>query len=36
VRSGEKAIRLRPVLDLKTEIVEEALKLIEQECHRLS
>lgn len=35
VRCGEKSIRLRPVLDLKDEIIEEALKLMDGECRRL-
>jgi L-lysine 6-transaminase len=36
VRSGERSIRLRPVLDIKTEVVELALKIIAGECERLS
>ncbi len=35
VRCGEKSIRLRPVLDLKDDIIEEALKLMDGECRRL-
>ncbi len=35
VRCGEKSIRLRPVLDLKEEIIEEALRLMDGECKRL-
>jgi len=35
VRSGERTIRLRPVLDLKPEIVPQALQLLEQQCRRL-
>ncbi|HWX23055.1 MAG TPA: L-lysine 6-transaminase [Candidatus Binatia bacterium] len=36
VRSGERAIRLRPVLDIKPEVIAKALRLIEQKCRRLS
>ncbi len=35
VRCGEKSIRLRPVLDVKDEIIDEALKLMDGECRRL-
>ncbi len=35
VRCGEKSIRLRPVLDLKEEVIEEALRLMDGECKRL-
>jgi L-lysine 6-transaminase len=35
VRCGEKSIRLRPVLDVKDEIIEEALRLMDGECRRL-
>jgi L-lysine 6-transaminase len=36
VRCGEKSIRLRPVLDLKPEVIKEALKLMEGQCRRLA
>jgi L-lysine 6-transaminase len=36
VRSGERSIRLRPVLDIKAEVVELALKIIAGECQRLA
>ncbi|MDQ6631693.1 MAG: aminotransferase class III-fold pyridoxal phosphate-dependent enzyme, partial [Verrucomicrobiota bacterium] len=35
VRCGERSIRLRPVLDLKDEIIEEALRLLDGECRKL-
>ena len=35
VRCGEKSIRLRPVLDVKDEVIEEALRLMDGECRRL-
>ncbi|MEO6034094.1 MAG: L-lysine 6-transaminase [Verrucomicrobiota bacterium] len=34
VRCGERSIRLRPVLDLKDEIIDEALRLMDGECRR--
>lgn len=34
LRCGERSIRLRPVLDLKEEIIEEALRLMDGECQR--
>ena len=36
VRCGEKSIRLRPVLDLKDDVIEEAFKLMDGECRRLA
>jgi L-lysine 6-transaminase len=36
VRCGEKSIRLRPVLDVKADVLDEALGIMEQECRRLS
>jgi L-lysine 6-transaminase len=36
VRSGEHSIRLRPVLDIKPEVIELALKIIAGECQRLA
>jgi L-lysine 6-transaminase len=35
VRCGERSIRLRPVLDVKEEILDEALQIMEKECQRL-
>ncbi len=35
VRCGEKSIRLRPVLDVKEDVIEEALRLMDGECRRL-
>ena len=36
VRSGERSIRLRPVLDVKDEVIETALKIMDGECKRLA
>ena len=36
VRCGERSIRLRPVLDVKSKVIDEALKIMEQEVKRLS
>jgi L-lysine 6-transaminase len=36
IRSGERSIRLRPVLDLKDDIIEESLRIMEVACRRLS
>jgi L-lysine 6-transaminase len=36
VRCGERSIRLRPVLDLKDEVIEAALNLMEAELRRLA
>ena len=36
VRCGERSIRLRPVLDLTGEVIEEAVEIMEAECRRLS
>ncbi len=36
VRCGERSIRLRPVLDVKGDIIDEALGIMEKECCRLS
>jgi L-lysine 6-transaminase len=36
LRCGERSIRLRPVLDVKASVIDEALKIIDAECHRLS
>jgi len=35
VRCGERSIRLRPVLDVKDEVIEAALRIMEAECQRL-
>jgi L-lysine 6-transaminase len=36
LRCGERSIRLRPVLDLKDDVIEAALEVIEAECKRLA
>jgi L-lysine 6-transaminase len=36
LRSGERAIRLRPALDLPDNIIDEALKIMDGQCRRLS
>ena len=36
VRCGERSIRLRPVLDVKDEAIEAALKIMDSECQRLT
>lgn len=35
VRCGERSIRLRPVLDLKDDIITEALRIMDAQCRRL-
>jgi L-lysine 6-transaminase len=35
VRCGEQSIRLRPVLDVKDEVIEEALQLMAGQCQKL-
>ncbi len=35
VRCGERSIRLRPVLDVKDDIIEKSMRIIDQECRRL-
>jgi L-lysine 6-transaminase len=35
VRCGERSIRLRPVLDIKEDAIDDALKIIDAECRRL-
>jgi len=35
VRCGERSIRLRPVLDLTDEVIEEALRIMDHECRRI-
>ncbi|MGP8199860.1 MAG: L-lysine 6-transaminase [Limisphaerales bacterium] len=36
LRGGERSIRLRPVLDVPDDAIDEALKIIDGECRRLS
>jgi L-lysine 6-transaminase len=36
VRSGERAIRLRPVLDVKDEIIEASLRIMDAACRKLA
>jgi L-lysine 6-transaminase len=36
VRCGERSIRLRPVLDIKSDVIDAALKIMEKECRRLA
>jgi len=35
VRSGERSIRLRPVLDIKDDIIHAALRIMDQQCRRM-
>ncbi len=35
LKSGERAIRFRPALDITTEAADEAMDLLRQECRRL-
>jgi L-lysine 6-transaminase len=35
VRSGERSIRFRPVLDIQTNIIDQAVRLMDQCCQRL-
>ena len=35
LKSGERAIRFRPALDITAEVVEEAMEILRQECRRL-
>jgi L-lysine 6-transaminase len=35
IRSGERSIRLRPVLDVRDDIIEESLKIMARACHQL-
>jgi L-lysine 6-transaminase len=35
VRCGERSIRLRPVLDVTEDVLEQALRIMEKECDRL-
>jgi L-lysine 6-transaminase len=36
VRCGERSIRLRPVLDVEEQVLDEALQIMERECRRLT
>jgi len=36
IRSGERSIRLRPVLDLKDDIIAEALRIMDNACRKLA
>jgi L-lysine 6-transaminase len=36
VRCGDRSIRLRPVLDIKQDVIDDALGIMKQECRRLS
>ncbi len=36
VRSGERSIRLRPVLDVPDEVVEESLEIMDKQCRKLN
>ena len=33
---GERSIRLRPVLDITTDVIDESLQIMEKECSRLA
>jgi len=35
LKSGEQAIRFRPALDISTEIVDEAVRLLRQQCRKM-
>jgi L-lysine 6-transaminase len=35
VRCGERSIRLRPVLDVTEDVIDEAMKIMDRECQRL-
>jgi L-lysine 6-transaminase len=35
LRGGERSIRLRPVLDVKDDIIQEAFRIMDQQCRRL-
>jgi len=36
LRCGDRSIRLRPVLDLKEDVVESALRIMDKQCRRLA
>ncbi len=35
IRSGERSIRLRPVLDIQPKVIEQAVRIMAQQCKRL-
>jgi L-lysine 6-transaminase len=35
LKSGERAVRFRPALDISTEVVDEAMKLLRQQCQQM-
>ena len=35
VRCGERSIRLRPVLDVKDDIIEQSMRIMDQQCQLL-
>ena len=35
LKSGERAIRFRPALDITAEVVDEAMLILREECNRL-
>ena len=35
LKSGERAIRFRPALDITTEVVDEAIDLLRQQCQQV-
>jgi L-lysine 6-transaminase len=35
LRSGERSIRFRPVLDVSADVIQEALDLLRRQCHRM-
>ena len=35
LKSGERAIRFRPALDLTAEVADEAMKIVRDECRRM-
>ena len=35
LKSGERAIRFRPSLDISTEVVDEAMDLLRQQCQQM-
>lgn len=36
IRCGERSIRLRPVLDVKDDIIESSLRIMDEECRKLT
>jgi L-lysine 6-transaminase len=35
LKSGERAIRFRPALDITAEVIDEAMNILREECQRL-